>query len=65
MADRPDVAVPPDPDIGRDQRTRADDRPGTDGHVRADDGEWIDNHTVFQMRRRVDDRGGVLRMSWR
>src|ERR1700732_3628390 len=53
-----DVAIPPDPDIGGNQCTRADDCPCPDRNIRTDHSQWIDNHAVFQVRRRVDNRGG-------
>src|SRR3984957_12874599 len=55
---RADVAIPPDPDIGGNQCTRADDGPCPDRNIRTDHSQWIDDHAVFQMCRRVDNRGG-------
>src|ERR1700710_1362939 len=56
-ASRPDVAIPANFDVRRDNGPGADHRSRADFDVWTDHREGIDNHAIFQMRRRVDNGG--------
>ena len=53
----PDIAIAANPDVGGDHRPRPDHGAGADFNMRADHRERIDNDTIFQMRRGIDDGG--------
>ena len=52
-----DVAIPANPDIGPDHRSRADHRPSADFDVGTDHRQGIDHDSILQMRRRIDHGG--------
>ena len=50
---RADVAIPADPDIGADHGTGTDHRTRADFNAGPDHGKRIDDHVIFQTRRRM------------
>ena len=50
-----DVAIPADPDVGPNDRTRSNHCSGPDLDVGTNHRQWIDDHAILQMRTGIDD----------